>query len=65
MKLYPPYIDRQLPAFTGTALTVPFSLNKTVNRSDFDKVAIIIKSVQSNSLKISNKTTSIIAPPPF
>ena len=60
MKLYPPYIDRELPAFTGSVITVPFSLNKTVNRTDFDKVAIIIKSVQSNSLKVSNKTTSLI-----
>ena len=60
MKLYPPYIDRELPAFTGHVITVPFSLNKTVNRTDFNKVAIIIKSVQSNSLKISNRTTSLI-----
>lgn len=60
MKLYPPHIERQLPAFTGTMLNVPFTLNAAIGRNDFNKVAIIIKSVQSNTLKVNNKTTSII-----
>lgn len=29
-KLYPPYVEGKLPAFTGTTLVVPFSMNKAV-----------------------------------
>jgi hypothetical protein len=35
-KLYPPYIEGKLPAFTGTAglLVVPFSMNRAVGSGE-------------------------------
>jgi hypothetical protein len=32
MKLYPPVIEGTIPAFSGTELTVPFAMNKTVGQ---------------------------------
>jgi len=29
-KLYPPNVEGKLPAFTGTTLVVPFSMNRAV-----------------------------------
>lgn len=49
-KLYPPYVEGTLPAFIqGGMLVVPFQLNRAVNRTDFNSMAIIIKTVQTNS----------------
>jgi len=37
-KLYPPYIEGTIPAFCdtkeGTVLTVPFSMNRAVNKKE-------------------------------
>jgi hypothetical protein len=33
-KFYPPNIEGTIPAFYGTVLTVPFSMNKTVSKSN-------------------------------
>ena len=34
IKLYPPNIEGTIPAFYGTVLTVPFSMNKAVSKRD-------------------------------
>ena len=47
-KLYPPEIEGVIPAFYGTALVVPFSMNKTVSKSEISGMIIKIKTVFSN-----------------
>jgi hypothetical protein len=44
-KLSPPIINSKLPAFTGTKITVPFTLSKAVSPVDFDAVYLILRSV--------------------
>ena len=46
-KLYPPHIEGKLPAFTGSTITVPLTMNKAVKVSDVNHMRLIIKSVQS------------------
>ena len=48
-KLYPPYIEGSIPAFYGTALTVPFSMNRSVGRQEVSGITLKVKTVQSNS----------------
>ena len=55
-KLYPPNIEGTLPAFCGSALTVPFSMNRAVSTADIRGFAIKIKRVNDNSLIYSGKT---------
>lgn len=61
-KLYPPYLEGTIPAFyvngTQAYLSVPFSMNKAVNLSDFSGINIKIKTVQSNEL-LFNKITDV------
>lgn len=54
-KLYPPYIENVLPAFTYDAerIIIPFQINRTVNRNDFKRLAIIIKTVSSGAIKVN------------
>lgn len=47
-KLYPPIIEGTIPAFTGTTLVVPFSLNKANSTSDIIGFSLKIKTVQNN-----------------
>ena len=47
-KLYPPEIEGVIPAFCGTTLVVPFSMNKTVSKSEISGMIIKIKTVFSN-----------------
>lgn len=50
-KLYPPYVEGTLPAFVqGGMLVVPFQLNRAVARTDFNSMAIILKTVQTNTI---------------
>lgn len=50
-KLYPPYVEGTLPAFVqGGMMVVPFQLNRAVNRTDFNSMAVILKTVQTNSI---------------
>ena len=44
-KLYPPNIGGTIPAFCGTVLTVPFSMNKGVGKSEIGGFALKIKTV--------------------
>ncbi len=48
-KLYPPNIEGSIPAFYGTALTVPFSMNRSVGRQEVKGITLKVKTVQSNS----------------
>ena len=50
-KLYPPYVDATLPAMIqGDMLVVPFQLNRAVSRDQFNCMAIILKTVQTNTI---------------
>ena len=57
-KLYPPMLNGVLPAFskdedndiTEVKITVPFTMNKTVNRDDIDGFALMIKTVSTGQL---------------
>lgn len=51
-KLYPPYIEGKLPAvYSPTGFTIPFQLNRVTSRDDFNKMRVIIKTVQTNTVK--------------
>lgn len=58
-KLSPPIINSKLPAFTGTKITVPFSLSRAVSPIDFDTVVLIIRSVQTNTDKLNGAIEDI------
>ena len=63
MKLYPPYIEGKLPAFTrqddgnlesySVTIKVPFQLNPAVGESDYDSMSIIVKNISSNTTIIN------------
>lgn len=44
-KLFPPNIEGTIPAFYGTVLTVPFSMNKAVSKYEVKDFIIKIKTV--------------------
>jgi hypothetical protein len=44
-KLYPPTIPGTIPAFYGTSIEVPFSMNRAVGLSEFNGFALKIKKV--------------------
>ena len=48
-KLYPPVIEGTIPAFNGTELTVPFSMNRSVSKDEISGFALKVKTVQSNT----------------
>lgn len=48
-KLYPPVIEGTIPAFYGTTLVVPFSMNRAVAGSDIKGFSLKIKTVQTNT----------------
>ena len=52
-KLYPPNIEGTIPAFYGTTLVVPFSMNKAVSKNEIYGFTIKIKTVQSGTYIIS------------
>lgn len=60
-KLSPPQIEASLPAFVaGEGLTIPFALNRAVGRNDFDEIAIIIRTVQTNVQKVATTSGVIL-----
>lgn len=63
-KLNPPQVGNKLPAFAylsgGSILTVPFNLNRSVGRNQFQSVAIIVKAVQTNVEKFLGTTKDIV-----
>ena len=58
-KLYPPNIEGTIPAFYGTTLVVPFSMNKAVSKIEVEGIAIKIKTIQSGSYIINGQTVSL------
>jgi hypothetical protein len=67
-KLNPPQTNNKLPAFIGKRqnehngsyqMAIPFNLNKAVGRADFNKMQLLVKTVQSNLTKITCITDMI------
>ena len=46
-KNYPPYIEGTIPAFYGDSITVPFSMNKAVGKTNFNGFSLLIKTIQT------------------
>lgn len=59
IKLYPPNIEGTIPAFYGTTLVVPFSMNKTVSKGDIYGMQVKIKAIQSGAYILTSDTTFI------
>lgn len=62
-KLSPPQISGILPAFTiggeqSSTISIPFILNYSVGAKDFDRIAIIIKTVSTGIEKLRTTTTN-------
>lgn len=53
-RLYPPNLENTIPAFYGTSIKVPFSMNSTVSRDQIEGFMLQIKSLTSNSALINN-----------
>lgn len=57
-KLYPPYLEGTIPAFTFTKvedtqkifLEVPFTMNRAVSTEDVDSYSLLVKKVSSNKV---------------
>ena len=49
-KLYPPYIEGTIPAFYGTTLVVPFSMNQAVSGSEVGNIILKVKKINSNEI---------------
>lgn len=61
-KLYPPYIEGKLPAFTGTAglLVVPFSMNRAVGSGEIMGIQMQIKYVNRDVIILSKSDTTYV-----
>lgn len=57
-RLYPPNLENTIPAFYGTSIEVPFSMNSTVSRDQIEGFMLQIKSLTSNSALINNVISS-------
>ena len=51
-RLSPPILESKLPAFYGTEADITFSITKAVSPADFQKVRVLIKTVQNNIIKL-------------
>jgi hypothetical protein len=49
-QLYPPYLNEVLPAFAGSIMKIPFTMNPAVSTGDIAGFVIRIKNVNSNSI---------------
>lgn len=47
--LYPPVVEGTIPAFYGTTLVVPFSMNRAVSKADISGFSLKIKTIQTNT----------------
>lgn len=56
VKLYPPIINGTIPAFCGTTIVVPFSMNRAVSRSEVSGFKLQIKDVLGNILGVFEDT---------
>ena len=59
-KLYPPYIEGSIPAFSdtarGTVLTVPFSMNRAVSKSEISGFSLALKTIQQDKYFIQDSS---------
>ncbi len=66
MKLYPPILERTIPAFytdsEGTVITVPFSMNRATDLKDVKGFQLKIRAIQSNSNDSLGTVTSYEKP---
>ena len=53
-RLYPPNLENTIPAFYGTSIEVPFSMNSTVSKDQIEGFMLQVKSLTSNSALINN-----------
>lgn len=51
-KLFPPYINGTIPAFEGTTMVVPFSMNKAVAKAQVKGFCLKVKTVSGVTLEI-------------
>ena len=58
-KLYPPLLEKTVPAFFGSTLNIDFQLNKAVTLDQVDEMKLIIKSTSTNQEKLNIKSTNI------
>ena len=54
-KLNPPILDATLPAQVGSYLNIPFLMNRAVGINQINKIALILKTVQSNVVLIKEQ----------
>lgn len=47
MKLYPPHIEGKLPACAGNALSIPFTMNKSVSENQVGGIVALIKTIST------------------
>lgn len=52
-KLYPPYIEGTIPAFYGTTLVVPFSMNRAVGINEISNIIVKIKKINNNEVVLT------------
>lgn len=57
-KLYPPTISGIIPAFCGGTLTVPFSMNKAVGRSEVGGFSLKVKTISNETKKVYQTSAS-------
>lgn len=50
MKLYPPHIEGKLPACAGSALLVPFLMNKSVSENQVGGMVALIKTISTGRI---------------
>lgn len=56
-KLYPPNIEGTIPAFYGTTLVVPFSMNLAVSANQIGKFSLKVKKVNSTEIILTKTST--------
>ena len=56
-KLYPPILEKTLPAFYGDSIAVSYTLNRATGFNDFDAIKLIVKSTITNEVIINKETT--------
>ena len=60
-KLHPPVISGTIPAFSGTSIEVPFSMNRAVSANEISGLVLKLKKVSGSA--IGTATTSVCESP--
>lgn len=59
-KLYPPVISGIIPAFAGTTLVVPFSMNRAVSRTEVGGYSLKLKTINNLNKLTSDSDMSMV-----